>query len=961
MNEPAPTTVCRVCGTAFATQGDGFGEVCLGCLLGAALTSEDASESPLPVDSMPLRLSRLEVHGAHFAHYEISTHTDGTFVELGRGAMGVTYRAVDTVLHHEVALKVVAPEVAGNPQARARFLQEAQAAASLRHPHIASVFFFGERPTDRQLFYSMELIEGETLQARVTRAGGLPADTVLEIGTQVADALAAAEARGLTHRDLKPANVMLSQDEKVNAKVIDFGLAKTILTGPDGETRQTRAGEFVGTPAFASPEHFNVWQDTDSRSDFYALGATLWYALTGRVPFPGRTPAEVHDRQLHAALPVEQLLAARVPRPVVDLLRSLLSPDPDGRPQTARALAAALADCRQRVAGARPRRRRRAMTLVVSGLVLAGVAAGLIHQRGRTVPSPAPVPEKSIAVLPFDNLSADKNDAFFTNGVQDEILTDLARVEDLKVINPSSVLGYADPSKRPPAHEIGRALGVGYLLEGGVQRAGDRVRLTARLIDAARDREVWADRFDRKLSDVFAIQSEVADTIVGKLQVRLSTMDKATLDEPPTRDLTAYELFLHAKELGYNWDVNTSSMQPLFEEVRLLDEAISRDPGFYEALDQLASTHINLCIFKADVTPTVRQALIEETLGKMRRLRPDGGPTHLEAAYYHYKVTHDTVHGREELDRAQQKLPNNWRVLFITGIADYVDGRWNEAREVIEKQLPLNPRSSKAISQLVNLYIDLRLADEAERAENNAIAAGINPDFFALRHAISVMDQTGDTSEAKAYLQRAASASDAKGNAFSLQLMVAARERDVEALTRAVATHYKDAAGSDPVPTSYYAGYTAALRGDLAEEKKEYALSRPYFETEVNRRPENAGVWSDLGLVDSYSGRNDDAVREGLKAVSLAPISRDGAEGPAALMCLASIYAKIGDSDRALTLYESMENVPHGVTWSDLVGDFNLDLLRGTTRFEAIVQAVRKPVDLSKFNPADFPPPTPAP
>ena len=272
MNEPALTTTCRVCGSAFATQGDGFGEVCLGCLLGAALSGGDASENSAPVDAMLPHPGDLAAHGPRFAHYEISTDATGAFVELGRGAMGVAYRAVDTTLQHEVALKVVAPEVAGNSQARARFLREAQTTASLRHPHVASVFFFGERSVDRQLFYAMELVEGETLQARVSRAGGLPADVVVEIGVQVAAALAAAEARGLMHRDLKPANIMLSRSEKIDVKVIDFGLAKTILGEPGGPMRQTHAGEFVGTPAFASPEHFNVWQDTDARSDFYALG-----------------------------------------------------------------------------------------------------------------------------------------------------------------------------------------------------------------------------------------------------------------------------------------------------------------------------------------------------------------------------------------------------------------------------------------------------------------------------------------------------------------------------------------------------------------------------------------------------------------------------------------------------------------------------------------------------------------
>ncbi len=374
-------TVCRACGTAFASAANGVGPLCLGCLLDSALgggssasaePGNDAPE-PLPVNGVPLVAGR-------FDHYELATREDGTFVELGRGGMGITYRATDTTLHCVVALKVVNPAFARDPRARVRFLREARAAAGLRHPHVASVFFFGERADDGQLFYAMELVEGETLQARVRRSGGLPIDQVLEIGTQVTDALAAAEARGLTHRDLKPANLMLVDGEAVNVKIIDFGLAKAVADeAPDG-SHLTRTQEFVGTPAFASPEQGNVWQEVGLHSDFYALGATLWFALTGQPPFAGRTAGEMRARQLRAALSLEPLVAARVPAPVAELLRALLSPEPADRPQTAQALAEALAGCRQTPPAVPPRRgvgrhaRRILLPAAVSGAM--ALAAG---------------------------------------------------------------------------------------------------------------------------------------------------------------------------------------------------------------------------------------------------------------------------------------------------------------------------------------------------------------------------------------------------------------------------------------------------------------------------------------------------------------------------------------------------------------------------------------------------------
>ncbi len=339
--------ICRSCGAPFASQGNGIGPLCLGCLLDSALANQPDAPGPVGKDARGSSTGGKPFAGPHFAHYQIVTREDGAFVELGHGGMGVTYRAIDTTLHRDVALKVVRPDFIQNERFRARFLREARAAAGLRHPHVASVFFFGERAEDGQLFYAMELVEGETLHARVRRCGGLPTEQVLEIGVQVADALAAAEARGLTHRDLKPANLMLAEGDAVNVKIIDFGLAKAAAGEHAQGPALTQTQDFVGTPAFASPEHFNVWQEVDARSDFYALGATLWFALTGQPPFAGRVPQEMRAEQMRATLPLEQLAAARVPLPVVELLRSLLSPDPAGRPQTARALATALAGCRQ--------------------------------------------------------------------------------------------------------------------------------------------------------------------------------------------------------------------------------------------------------------------------------------------------------------------------------------------------------------------------------------------------------------------------------------------------------------------------------------------------------------------------------------------------------------------------------------------------------------------------------------
>src|SRR3984957_13985248 len=304
--------ICRKCGVALLGDEPLDGH-CLACLLETALDQKEGAADAT----------------GFFDHYQVATHTDGTPVELGRGAMGVTYRASDTILRNEEALKVIDARMAALPEARERFLREARAAARLRHPNIASVFYYGTRKSDGQCFYAMELVEGETLETRLRRSGPLPPALALEVITQAARALAALEVHGLVHRDLKPANLMLVERPELTVKVIDFGLAKAAATA-ESESNIT-CGGFVGTPSFASPEQFTNTGGVDVRSDLYSLGITLWEMLTGQTPFRG-TPREVMHQHQHAALPLDLLEA--VPQPVVVLLEVLLEKDPGRRFQT---------------------------------------------------------------------------------------------------------------------------------------------------------------------------------------------------------------------------------------------------------------------------------------------------------------------------------------------------------------------------------------------------------------------------------------------------------------------------------------------------------------------------------------------------------------------------------------------------------------------------------------------------
>jgi serine/threonine protein kinase len=500
MQPPAPEiSTCPTCGGLLDKTPDG-GLGCMSCLLRAGIGSEEE----VAKDSTPNPLGG----GTRFGVYEIDCHADGSLCELGRGAMGVTYRATDTSLQRKVALKIIKTDIAErSADARERFVREARAAAALRHEHIATVYQFGMRLETGQYFYAMELIEGETLDERVHRAGPLDARTTIGIAEQVTSALAAAEKHGLVHRDLKPANLMLvnaddpevmgsdqarSKRSRIRAlrksgipgiKIIDFGLAKAFHTATD--PKSLTHDEFVGTPAFASPEQFEH-SALDVRSDIYSLGETLWFALTGKTPFTGQTLSEIHRAQKSNALPVEQLKAAHVPHRLKSLLESMLAFEPASRPGT-HELAAHLQRCSPE---ARSVRRTRA-ALAVATVVVFGVSTLFLAHRSQVENAALnTAPDKSIAVLPFENLSDQKQNAYFADGVQDEILTYLAKVADLKVISRTSVLQYKSGVARN-LREIAQQLGVANVVEGSVQRSGHRVRVNAQLVGRRPTIAIW--------------------------------------------------------------------------------------------------------------------------------------------------------------------------------------------------------------------------------------------------------------------------------------------------------------------------------------------------------------------------------------------------------------------------------------------------------------------------------------
>jgi eukaryotic-like serine/threonine-protein kinase len=568
-------SVCAQCGSSLSSSEDAE-ELCLTCLLNTALDRADVDQAGRP---------------QRFDQYELVNGTDGEPVELGRGAMGVTYKAFDTNLRCEVALKVIHPRYLADEASRARFLSEARAAAQLRHRNIASVFHLGSNRDE--YFYAMELVEGQTIEEWIHRKGPLECFVALDIALQVTRALIATGTRQFVHRDIKPSNVMLctEADGAIVAKLIDFGLVRDATVQSASASSEPVRNGFIGTPHFASPEQF-AGKATDARTDIYSLGVTLWYMLSGKPPFDG-TRDEIRQKQLSGPLPLAQLKG--IPRTVVDLIRRMLEADPTKRPQSPEVLKQQLNDCIIAIDVAKQKHRRRlAYSTLAAAVIITSLMAASYILHHKFVPSAASEvgSEKSIAVLPFQNLSGDPDNAYFASGIQDEILTRLSKISDLKVIARTSVQHYHSKPDNLPA--IGKQLGVAYFLEGSAQKSADAVRVNVQLIKAANDSHVWADTFDRNLTDIFVVETEIAKAVADSLQAKLTGSEKQAIAAKPTENAEAHELYLKAR---FFWNKRTSS--DLKTAIQFFNQAIEKDPSYALAYAGLADAYALLTAYAA--------------------------------------------------------------------------------------------------------------------------------------------------------------------------------------------------------------------------------------------------------------------------------------------------------------------------------------------------------------------------
>jgi TolB-like protein/Tfp pilus assembly protein PilF/class 3 adenylate cyclase len=584
---------------------------------------------------------------------------------------------------------------------------------------------------------------------------------------------------------------------------------------------------------------------------------------------------------------------------------------------------------------------RRKHLLAGAAALLAAVAAiGFwIYSRQATVrPS-----GKSIAVLPFENVSEDKAFAFFADGVQDEILTDLAKIADLKVISRTSVMQYKNVSTRN-LPEIAQALKVAHVLEGSVQRSGNRVRVSAQLIDARNDTHLWAEKYDRDLADVFTIQSEIAEKIADQLQAKLSPNEKTAISERPTSDMAAYDLYLRAKELIYDGFVNPSrERENDFKAVQLLDQAVARDPAFLLAHCQLAYVHDDIYNFNYDHTET-RLALAENNVRAAVRLQPDSGETHLAQAIHFYWGYLNYDRAQEELAKAQRALPNNAQIFKFFGLIDRRQGRWDEAIQNLDRAVDLDPRNADVISELGQTYHALHRYEEALATFNRALALEPQSINFRTYPPQMAFDAEANTAPLRVVVNaiEAEGPSSAAEVALDSSFQLALRERDPAAAARALANipSQGDVERFFQFPHAWYEGLLAKLRQDAPGAHSAFIAARTEVERIVRTQPGSVASLSVLALIDALLGNKEKAIQEARTACDMLPSRKDAVIGVLLRTNLARVYALTGEKDLALEELDVVSKIPVGPSYGALRRDPEWDSLRGDPRFEKIVASL---------------------
>src|SRR5262249_36477101 len=704
-----------------------------------------------------------------------------------------------------------------------------------------------------------------------------------------------AHEHGILHRDIKPGNILL--DQKGEPHLTDFGLARLV----ESESSVTHTLDVLGTPSYMAPEQaVGNNASVSNVTDVYGIGAVLYQLLTGQPPFAGGATYETIRLLVNTEPRQPRLLNPKIDRDLSTICLKCLEKDPKRRYSSALALAEDLErwlkhePIQARHTGALARgtkwvRRNPSISIMAAMLLALAAPLGAIIWKSEFARQPVTT---GIAVLPFENLGEQKENAAFVDGLQDDILTKLAKIGDLKVISRTSVMEYRGKQN---LRQIGNDLRVSHVLEGSVRRTGTHFRLNAQLIDTRTDTHVWAEQYDRDLNGLFAIQSQIAQKVAERLNAKITAEEKVAIERPLTADLDAFELYaLARKSLPKFGKTIDGGLSRASQAVELLNQAVARDPSFLLAYLLLARIHQDLYRFGFDHTPA-RLAMAEAALKEASRLRPDAGETHLARAAHLYSAR-DFAGALAELEIATPKLPNEPSVFSVKASVQRRQGHWEESTRNFQRAIELDPRNWDRLRELGRSYGYLGRYAEQRSMFDRALALEPNQlDLKAEREAVE-LDWKADPRPLHRLIDLIrATNPGAIPNIDDYRLICALAERDSAAAREALSGIEETFEGVLHFTPTFMEGLIARMTNDEHKAQLAFAAARAEQEKIAQAQPDYGPPLCVLGLIDAALGRKEEALREGRRAVELIPMEKDALDGAQMIRCLAMIAAWVGE------------------------------------------------------------------